>query len=345
MHSHHPRKETVPAPVPGEPVMPEDGAALARWGAIAITLWYLGGFVLLMIGMVAGIGPTTAVQGWMTRHLGWDSPVTAFLPAFAVLALPLVLLQLVPRQTAHPFLRGAQDAFSRGRDPGADRGATDADVAARLRVRARVMLAIAAAALMADIVAFAIVARRPAGAGQPLPRRSIAQLLADPGPLPDHVRLVGLNPGTRPIWIRLWSIRQTAYEDIYFPLDDASSRSAAQVVGLASFVRGTDEEPHGRDLILDLPMDGSLTRTSLPAWQREEMARRGFAAGDPVILFKQDRTLGGVQPGRDLIGGIAVLAAGGCAALVALAMAVVCFVARGRLIRASVPARPGRRRP
>ncbi|WP_217430950.1 hypothetical protein [Sphingomonas bacterium] len=300
-----------------------------------ITIWYVGGFLLLLAGLIAGIGPTNTVQGWMSGHLGWDSPILAFIPAFAVLALPVVVLQLMPLQTGNPFVRGAQASLNPSRDPALTRRTVpDAVVAARLRRAGIVMLALAAAAIVTGLVAFPIIAPLPAHAGDALPRITARQVLAQAGAPSSHARLVGLSADARPVWVRYRSIRQTSYEDVYFPLDEPAPPAGGRtrLLGLASFVLGHGDAPHGREFVLDQPMDGAFARASLPAWQRAALAQRGISVNDPVLLFRQDRHLGGRYPGRDWIGGAVVLLVGGSAALVLLLMAASCLVRCRRLL-------------
>ena len=111
---------------------------------------------------------------WQVRHWGHDSPVLSFLPGFAVLAAPVVVLQILPRRPDRPFLCGAQDALAPGR--AGPVCPLPPERMARILLRgARGGLAAAALFALAGGLGFALVTRVDnRGAGAPLQELSFA---------------------------------------------------------------------------------------------------------------------------------------------------------------------------
>ena len=104
-------------PLPSEPAPPLPAGAARRkgWVRAAAAIWYLGGFVLLLAAALLQVGPSAWMAAWQVRHWGSDNPIVSFLPGFMVLAAPVLILCLMPRQAEGSFLSGMQDALAPNR--------------------------------------------------------------------------------------------------------------------------------------------------------------------------------------------------------------------------------------
>jgi hypothetical protein len=305
VHAHH--KQTAPPikhPVSAaEPNLSAADARRERFGAIAISTWFLGGWGVLFVLMLLNIGPVVWISGWLNRLAGSDSSVLAFAIAFGVISFPVGLLQPAPWQGSSPFLRGAQRPLSPTRDPNfVIHPLSPDEISAALLRMIKVLACLSVLSLIAGIGAYRLMTRTPAEAGKPLPVLSPQQIIARQDHLSGYVTLTTLAPGFPANWIHRWSIRQTRYADLYFPIDPPGTRAdaPARIVGKVPYVLSNGENP-GSYPVLEAPIDGKLEIAALPAWMRQRMAEQGFVVPDRAIMFTPDDNLHGRFPGADEI--------------------------------------------
>ena len=60
----------------------------------------------MLAAPVMQVGPAAWAAAWQVRHLGSDSITLGFLPGFALLLPPLIILRCLPRRPDRPFLCG-----------------------------------------------------------------------------------------------------------------------------------------------------------------------------------------------------------------------------------------------
>ncbi len=307
---------------------------LAKLGSAAAVLWYLGGFALLMAGALLQVGPFAWAAAWQVRHWSGDNFVLSFLPGFAVLALPVVLLQLLPRRPEWPFLFGAQNAFSS--PPGVPLSRPAPEYMARLLLRlARGGFVVSALCLVAGGVGYvAVLGVGGRGAGQPLPRLSLADTMGDL--LPAYAVLTGVVPHPEASWVHDHAIRQTRYHDVYTPLTGPDWHPGDAVSLLEERSHVMDDSTPSVDTDAGGPVEGRLGRGTLPQWMVTELRRSGVAVvDDPVVLARRD--LEGVVPGADMVGAILALVMGAVFALFSLGISLAWLYRRRKL---EVPDRP-----
>ncbi len=289
---HKPAAAVTSAPVTG--VSPRDARKVAL-GKAAVVTWYLGGFLLLAIAALVQVGPFAWMAAWQVRSRGTDDLVLAFLPGFALLVAPLVVLRLLPRQPGRPFLCGAQDALRATAAPPAT-----PDRMAHILLRcAQTGFTLAALCLVAGGTGAAVVLQTGArDAGRPLPNLTLEA--ATGMPVPHYARLVGVVPRPDRAWLHDHTVRQTRYLDVYTPLTGPGWRSGDAVSLLAEERTVAGDAAPQDDPARRGSIEGRLERGALPAWMLAEMRRSGIAiTDDPVVLVRS--VLGGVTPGPDMV--------------------------------------------
>ncbi len=290
------RKHRQPAlPEPAPPAPPVDARWAAR-GRLAILVWYGGGFVLLMAGVLAQAGPFGWLAAWQVRHWGGDTLIVTVLPAFVLIAAPVVILQMLPRHPDRPFLLGAQDAIAPGRNT-AIQPPTPARMAQVLLACARGGFAAAGLFLAAGGMGFELIQRiGNEGAGQPLPELGLAAVATPGAVLPPYARLVGVVAQPDHAWTHDHAVRQTRYSDRYVPLTDPGW-GPGDAVTLLEEDRSVVGDPVDN---WSGPVEGALARDAMPDWMADDMRRSGLAlAAHPVVLTRL--ALGGATPGADMI--------------------------------------------
>ena len=309
--------------------------ARSRWttlGRAAVLVWVGGGCAALFAGALLQVGPFAWAAAWQSRHWGFNSVVLSALPGFAVLAATVVLLQLLPRRPDWPFLCGAQDVLSPRRSlpltpPPPDRMARVLLRCAQLGLALSVLFPVAGGA--AYVLTVAIGNR---GAGSPLPELTLAALTQ--AALPGYARLTGAVPHPEARWVHDYTVRQTRYHTVYWPLTDPGWRPGDPVGLLEENSSVVGDGPASAGLAEPGPIEGRLERGALAGWMRSELRRTGVAVvGDPVVLVRRD--LHGVVPGADMIGaGMAVLL-GAWLGLFSLGISLAWLHRRRKLLRAA----------
>jgi hypothetical protein len=305
MQAHH---KPTPPPIKHLDPPPASNPSAAdarreRLGAIAICIWFFGGWCALFVLMALGVGPVVWLSGWLNRLMGSDSSTLAFAVAFGCVSIPVVVLQLAPWQSNSPFLRGAQRALRPNHDPGfVIRQRTSGEMSAWLLGTIRVAAGLSALSLIAGIGGYGLLMRAPADAGKLLQSLSPQQIIERRDHLPGYVTLATVTAGFQPNWLHLWSIRQTRYADLYFPIDPPSTRGGGpvRILGKVDYVPSDGQAPDAH-AVFDVPIDGKLEIAKFPAWMRQRMAEHGFVVPDHVILFTPDDHLHGRFPGPDTI--------------------------------------------
>ncbi len=307
------------------------------WGQAVVAIWYLGGFLLLLVGALLQVGPSAWVAAWEVRHWGHDNAVVSFLPGFLVLVASAFLPRLLPRAPEGSFLRGTQNGLS---PDGPMQAPSPERMAHILVLLARGALVASGAFLLAGGVGYELVTRiGDRGAGAPLPEMTLSAVAAASAPLPPYARLTGTTPRPELTWLHDHSERRTYHRDAFTPLTAPGWRPGDPVAMLEEdrTVLGED----GPDAVLPPgPVEGALGRGTVPDWMLAEMRGRGVAlTDDPAVLVRQK--LDGVVPGADAIGGVLCLLFGGTFALVALAVSFGYRYRRQRILHALVAAPPG----
>ena len=302
------------------------------WGRAAAAIWYLGGFVLLLAAALLQVGPSAWMAAWQVQHWGDDNPVVSFLPGFIVLAAPVLILCLLPRQAEGSFLCGMQDALAPNRSrpvqpPPPER------MAHLLLFWARGALIAAGVFLIAGGLGYALLTRiGDRGAGAPLPELTLAAVAAQGAALPPFARLVGATPQLEFTWLHEHSERRTYHRDAFTPLTGPDWRPGQPVAVLAEdrTVLGDGEADA---LLPPGPVEGALVRGALPGWMLDELRGRGVAVtNDPVVLIRQE--LGGVVPGADTVMAVLCLVFGGTFAVFALGASFAYRYRRRRILQA-----------
>ncbi len=302
------------------------------WGRAAAAIWYLGGFVLLLAAALLQVGPSAWMAAWQVRHWGSDNPIVSFLPGFVVLAAPLLVLNLLPRQEESSFLCGMQDALAPNRSrpvqpPSPER------TAHFLRFWARGALIAAGVFLLAGGLGYELITRiGNRGAGAPLPELTLAAVAAQGAALPPFARLVGVTPQLEFTWLHDHSERRIYHRDAFTPLTGPGWRfgDAVAVLEEDRTVLGDG----GANAVLPPgPVEGALVRGALPGWMLDELRRRGVAVtDDPVILIRQE--LGGMVPGADTVMAVLCLVFGGTFAVFAFGASFAYRYRRRRILQA-----------
>ena len=301
-----------------------------KLGGLTVATWYLGGFVLLMVGALMQVGPFAWAAAWQVRHWGGDNVVLSFLPGFAVLASPVILLKLIPRRPGWPFLCGAQDALSPGRDipvvpPSPER-------MARLLLRlARGGLVLSLLCLIAGIGGYFLVQDvGDRGAGAALPDLTLAAATAST--LPSYARIIGVAVHPEASWVHDHTTRQTRYHDVYSPITGPNWHPGDAVALIEEDRSVVGDGPALPEVARMGPIEGSLQRGALPAWMVSELRRSGMATvDDPVVLVRSD--LNGVTPGSDRVVAVLVAVLGGVFALFLLGVSLGWLYRRRKLLR------------
>lgn len=284
----HRRKKIVPPPA--APVLLDDARA-RNWGAAVAVTWYLGGFVLLIACAIMQAGPYAWAQSWQVRHLGADSAIMNFLPGFAILLLPMLVLALLPRRPDWPVVNGAKDAFWPDRRAPRPVVSTDTLLRRMQRLR-RVMLVLALACpLVGALLGWMSLRPGEQTPGSALPTLTMAEAVAPGATLPDYVRLTGGTPQPDLAWEHDYSIRTTRYQDIYTPVTAPGWRSgdAVSVLQLAKLA----------DLQQPGATEGELSR-GLPAWLIASMRTDGVPVIDDPVVLKRKKLEGRVPEPDDV---------------------------------------------
>ena len=290
--------------------------------------WYLGGFMLLGAGAIMQVGPYAWVAAWQARHWGWNSVLLSFLPGFVLLALPVTILQFIPRRPDWPFLSGAQDAFGKSLDPA--RRPSPERMAAILRrfvIGGLIMSAVFPVAGLASYGLIEHLGNR--GAGVPLPERTLAAVSAPGAALPDYARLVGAEPRPEIGWVHDEFDRRLHRRDFYMPLTPPGWHAGDPVAVLEvnrTVVRDDPPDPSP-----PAPFEGTLER-GVPDWIVSELRQNGAqVTNDPILLVRHD--LHGVVPGADMIGASLGLVFGATFMLASLGASLAWHIRRQRLLR------------
>ena len=302
------------------------------WGRAAAAIWYLGGFVLLLAAALLQVGPSAWMAAWQVQHWGGDNPVVSFLPGFIVLAAPVLILYLLPRQAEGSFLCGMQDALAPNRSrpvqpPPPER------MAHLLLFWARGALIAAGVFLLAGGLGYELVTRSgDRGGGAPLPELALAAVAAQGATLPPYARLVAATPQPELTWLHEHSERRTYHRDAFTPLTGRGWRLGDAVVVLEE--DRTVLGDGGADAVLPPgPVEGALVRGALPGWMLDELRRRGVAVtDDPVVLIREE--LGGVVPGADTVMAVLCLVFSGTFAVFALGASFAYRYRRRRILQA-----------
>ncbi len=333
-HRRGDRPNVVPTvPLPSGPTqsLPAGAARRMGWGRAAAAIWYLGGFVLLLVSAVLQVGPSAWVAAWQVRHWGSDNSIASFLPGFIVLAAPMLMLNLLPRQAEGSFLCGMQDALAPNRSRSVQPPSPER-MAHFLLCWARGALVAAGVFLLAGGLGYELITRIGSrGAGTPLPELAFAAVAAQGAALPTYARLIGATPQPEFTWLHEHSERRTYHRDAFTPLTGRGWRPGDAVVVLEE--DRTVPGDGGTDAVLPPgPPEGALERRALPGWMLDELRRRGVAVtDDPVVLIRQE--LGGVVPDADTIMAVLCLVFGGTFAVFALGASFAYRYRRRRILR------------
>ena len=310
-------------PIPPKPIVAEakPGPAWA-WGQAVALVWYLGGFVALLVSAVMQVGPTAWVAAWQHRHLGSDSVTISFLPGFGLLLLPLLVTRCLKRRPDRPFLCGVQDALWPSTRSQRTTRPWDEQLA-RLRRTSGIMLALALGCVAVAAILGALSMRpgdqRP---GSPLPRLTMAELAAPDAILPSHAYLLDAVVQPDLAWAHDYTIRATRYRDTYTPLTTPGWRPGSPVTVLQMDRRGLAGVPGSPE--------GSLSR-GVPGWLVSAMRQSGMAlTDDPLVLTRE--VLNGVVPEPDGVGVVLAVAFGGATGLIFGAIALGFHRAYRRLL-------------
>ena len=317
------RRDRRSRPVPPPRVVTETRLSPAwAWGQAVALIWYLGGFMALLVGAVMQVGPSAWVAAWQHRYLGSDSATIGFLPGFGLLLLPLLVARCLPRRTDRPFLCGVQDAlWPRTRPPGPVRPRDGQLV--RLRRTRGIMAGLALGCVVAAAIG-GVLSMRPGDQrpGSPLPRLTKAELAAPDAVLPGYAHLLDVVARPELAWEHDYTIRATRYRDTYIPLTTPGWRPGDAVAVLQLDRRGLAGVPG--------PAEGSLSR-GVPGWQITAMRQSGIPVGDdPLVLTRE--VLNGVVPEPDGVGLLLVVAFGGGTAMTFGAIALGFHRAYRRLL-------------
>lgn len=287
-HRAAPPSSLTPAP----PASAEPSPRAWAWGQAVALVWYLGGFAALMTAMVMQVGPSAWAAAWQVRHWGSDSTTLGFLPGFALLLLPLVILRCLPRRAERPFLCGLQDALWPKQPVRRTALPREAELA-RLRRTRGVMAGLAGACVAVAAVAGWMSLRpgdqRP---GSPLPVLTLPELTRPGAVLPGYARVVGAVPRPEEAWAHDYTIRTALYRDTYIPLIAPDWRPGDLVAAV---------QVDRRDLLgVPGPAEGTLSR-GLPGWLLTAMREDGMKLVDAPVVLTRD-TLHGTVPEPDGVG-------------------------------------------
>ena len=307
------------------------------WGQAAVATWYLGGFLLLLVGALLQVGPSAWLAAWEVRHWGYDNAVVSFLPGFLVLVATAFLPRLLPRAPERSFVRGLQNGLS---PDGPLQPPSPERMAQILLLLARGALVASGVFLLAGGLGYELVTRIGGrGAGAPLPELTLSAATAAGAPLPPYARLTGTTPRPELTWLHDHSERRIMYRDAFTPLTAPDWRPTDPITILEEVQTVLGED--GPDAVLPPgPVEGALGRGKIPGWMVDEMRRRGITTtDDPVVVVRQK--LDGRVPGADAIGAVLCLLFGGAFALVALAVSFGYRYRRARILRALAAAPAG----
>ena len=320
-HRRHPSR-LPPSPTPAPPVAAEPSHRAWAWGQAVALVWFLGGFAALLAAAVMQVGPAAWAAAWQVRHLGSDSVTLGFLPGFALLLLPLVILRCLPRRPDWPFLCGLQDALWPKQPVRRTVLPHGAELARLRRVRgvmAGLALSCAVAAAVAGWLSLRPGDQRP---GTPLPVLTLAEAIRPGVVLPGYARLAGAVPRPEAAWAHDYTVRTTRYRDTYTPLTPPGWRPGDPVAAL---------QVERRDLLgVPGPAEGALSR-ELPGWLLGAMREYGLPLVDAPLVLTRD-TLHGTVPEPDGVGVLVAAMFGGTTGLTFGAIALGFHRAYRRLL-------------
>ena len=297
-----------------------------RRGQAAAAAWYLGGFAVLFICAMTQTGPSAWVAAWQVRHGGGDNVIGSFLPGFAALLLPIVVVACLPRRADWPFVLGMKDAIW-PRDRPAQAALTPDRQLRFLRNARGIAAGLALACLVAGAVA-AWASLRPGDqpVGSPLPALTLSTVSVPGAALPAYARIVGATAQPGSAWEHDETLRRTQIADLYTPLTAAGWRRGDPVDLLQLDHRDLAGQPG--------PAEGTLSR-DVPAWLLASMREAGLAVtSDPVVLTRQG--LGGVVPAPDGVTALICAVLGGALAAMFGMSALSLHLAGRRLLKPSV---------
>ena len=318
---HHPAG-SPPSPAPASATDAEPSPQAWGWGQAVALVWYLGGFLALLVGAVMQVGPSAWAAAWQVRHLGSDSMTLGFVPGYALLLLPLVILRCLPRRPDRPFLCGLQDALWPKQPVHRTTLPREAELARLRRVRG-VMVGLALACVVAAAVpgwlSLRLGDQRP---GTPLPVLTLAEATLPGAVLPGYARLVGALPRPEAAWSHDYTIRAARYQDTYTPLTAPDWRPGDPVAAL---------QVDRRDLLgLPGPEEGALSR-GLPGWLMDVLRETGLPLVNAPLVLTRD-TLHGTVPEPDGVGALVAAMFGGTTCLTFSAIAIGFHRAYRRLL-------------
>jgi hypothetical protein len=283
---------------PGDPGIDEAWLRRHRNGAIATLLWLFGWIPVIGVGAMVKVGPF----GWMATleqdAIGTDSPFLTGLPLIVIWLGPGMVANMMRKDVSRPFLFGIQDALDARRKPVLVIGRRR-DPKRYLRRTSRVSRTIAALCL----VPIAIGAWKMAHVGSlphvPLPVLDYGRVVSG-GALPGRARVTDAIAHPDLSWTHNYSIRQTRYRDVYYPLtsDRWAAGQPVHLIELDPTFPDDDPAPYN-EVNAPGPREGKLHRLD-DSWTAAQLRSAGVPVADDAVVLEREQ-LGGFEPHADAV--------------------------------------------
>jgi hypothetical protein len=273
---------------PGDPGIDEAWMRRCRQGALAPLVWLFGWMPVLGVGVWTKAG----IFGWQLRAIGSDNPVLTALPMFLVIWVgPVFVVNLMKKDVSRPFLFGIQNSLAPMRPPVLILRSRDPEREARIaRIMVRVFLTAAALCIVPIAVGIWKISQAESAPHVPLPALDYDKAVSG-ATLPERARIEGVSAFTRLAWVHNYSIRQTRYRYVYYPLVPTGWEPDQPV-------RLIELDPTHNEVNAPGAREGELYPLD-DDWLAGEISRAGLKLADHVVILKREQ-LNGYEPRLDV---------------------------------------------
>jgi hypothetical protein len=285
----------APALHPGDPGIDENWMRSHRHGARFILVWFFVWMIVTCAGVLTHAGPFGWLASLELRLIGSDNPVLTAIPALILTLAPGLVAMCTRKDTSRPFLFGIQDSLDPQRRPVLV--LPSRDLVRRYRTMWRASLVVCVLCFIAVGIGVWKIEHSGSGPRIPLPALRYPQV-ASGNALPTAARIDGVVAYTQAAWIHNYSIRQTRYRSVYYPLAPAGwmSDQPVRLLELDSIIVGDDPAPYNA-VNAPGPREGTLYKLD-DDWIAGELRRSGMKLANPVMVLER-RQLHGLQPQPD----------------------------------------------
>jgi hypothetical protein len=281
----------------GDPGIDENWIRRHRQGGRFMLVWILAWMIVMCAGVLTHVGPFGWLASLELRAIGSDDPVLTALPALILMLAPGLAAMCTRKDASRPFLFGIQDSLDPQRHP--ILVLPPRNLVRRYRTIWRASLVVCVLCLIALGIGVWKIEHTGSDPRIPLPILRYPQV-ASGNALPTAARIDGVVAHTQAAWIHNYSIRQTRYRSVYYPLAPAGwmSDQPVRLLELDSIIVGDDPAPYNA-VNAPGPREGTLYKLN-DDWIAGELRRSGLKLSNPVMVLER-RQLHGLQPQLDAV--------------------------------------------